>query len=115
MKFYIRKDDLVRVYKGCDLGDSVSVPVYMYPHRSMTMELLTCETMVNFDPSEPDKECEHRKADVIIEEIDNLVLKGFCDGCQKPVVKYRGEQYRWKLRPSEVPSQQAQPAQQSEK
>jgi hypothetical protein len=39
-KFYISIADLDRVEKGCDLGDSAEVRVYMYPHRDMLNELV---------------------------------------------------------------------------
>lgn len=40
MKFYISKSDLEKVDRGCDLGDSVGVRVYMYPHVDRLPELV---------------------------------------------------------------------------
>ena len=33
IKIYIRNEDVARINRGCDLGDSVGVRAYMYPHR----------------------------------------------------------------------------------
>lgn len=30
---FISQDDIRRIYRGCDLGDSVKVNVYQYPHK----------------------------------------------------------------------------------
>jgi hypothetical protein len=48
VKFYIKKADLQRVWDGCDLGDSVGVRVYMYPHKDHVPELSVCLT--EFEP-----------------------------------------------------------------
>lgn len=45
MRFYISREDLLRVDRGCDLGDSVGVRVYMYPHRDTRPNLIECSSL----------------------------------------------------------------------
>lgn len=41
--FYVPYDDLVRAYRSCDLGDSVGVRMYVYPHKDMMPDLVRLE------------------------------------------------------------------------
>ena len=51
MKIYISEESLNRIDKGCGLGDSVRVPVLMYPHNADLPDLVAIE--VDYKPGDP--------------------------------------------------------------
>lgn len=48
MIFYVRKSDLDKAKKECDLGDSIKAEIFLYPHIDEISELVPCQ--VEYSP-----------------------------------------------------------------
>jgi hypothetical protein len=74
-KFYIYKEDYQRILDGCDLGDSVGIRAYKYPHNDQVPHLIK---FVEYDK--------------VIEALNKFFdLRDKCEELEKLLIAIRGE------------------------
>lgn len=73
---YISREDIERVSKGCDLGDSVGVRVYLYPHKDHLHDI------IQYD-SHPDTAASEEEAKEFVEVAENECISGAQDWLSK--------------------------------